>query len=95
MTQRTWTKNPRVAEVVHDSSVSLINLADRGADPVILEGVAAYIWQLLAAELAEEEAVERVATAWHMTKADVSESVEAFLSELGHYGLIRETRPPH
>lgn len=84
----TWRRSDHVAHVDGPDRVAVLDLAHLRRPPMILEGSAAVIWQLLDGSRDVAALTEAVAQHFHVTAEEIGPSVAAFLDQLRDLELI-------
>jgi hypothetical protein len=88
-----WSRHQELAEVPSGTRSAILRLAQLDAPPVILEGSAAVIWQLIEDSTTLDDLTRAVGTAFGTPVDDVSDLVATFVDELTTAGLL--TRSVH
>jgi hypothetical protein len=85
----TWQQDARVLS--RRSGERVIVLAPAGVEPVVLEGPAAIVWELLADPVEEQALFEQVADSFGVSVATVTTDVAPFLRELLDAGAVNHS----
>jgi uncharacterized protein (DUF433 family) len=83
-----WNRAPAVAETRKGGALFVLNLASRTGQPVMLDGTALDVWEVVD-ERTTQEIVDHLAAEYGVAALDIEGPVLAFLSQLSDLGLIR------
>ena len=83
-----WHRSTRLAEVSSADRSAILRLADLAEPPLILEGTAAFIWQLTAEPVTTEVVVDAFCAQFEVEPGDVDGIVAGFLNDLMVTGLL-------
>jgi pyrroloquinoline quinone biosynthesis protein D len=86
--ERAWRHRAEVAHVESPGRVALLDLDHLDRPPVILEGSAAVIWELLDGTRDDGAVTSAVADHFGVPEAEVAQPVADFLAQVRELGLI-------
>jgi hypothetical protein len=87
-TDARWNRSQTLAETRLGGSLFVLNLTSRAAQPIMLDGSALDVWEVVH-DCTTEEIVNRLSADYGIAARDIEEPVRAFLSQLSDLGLIQ------
>lgn len=90
MTDIVWRHKPRLAVVVSEARVAILDLDHLAQPAQVLEGSAAAIWRAVDGECSTSKVAASVAAEFEVKPSRVESDVVIFLNTLASHGLLEE-----